>query len=82
MTGAVLAVHAVGAAADVVGPASAVPGGAVGVLAAFVAINTVMYVALAVAKCLPRIHPGSWFNGRNRRTQNRSIHPDASDLDA
>lgn len=46
------------------------------VLAAFVAINTVMYGALAVAKMLPKVYPTSWFGGRNRREQNRSIHPE------
>ncbi len=46
------------------------------VLAAFVAINTVMYVALAVAKMLPKVYVSDWFQGANRRTQTRSIHPD------
>ena len=46
------------------------------VLATVVAINTVMYGALAVAKMLPKVHPSAWFGGRNRRDQNRSIHPD------
>ena len=47
------------------------------VLATFVAINTVMYVALAVAKLLPKVYPGSWFTSRNRRGETRSIYPDA-----
>ena len=47
------------------------------VLATFVAINTVMYVALAVAKLLPPVYPGSWFTSRDRRGETRSIHPDA-----
>lgn len=47
------------------------------VLATFVALNTVMYVALAVAKMLPRIYPSTWFTHRNRRRETRSIHPDA-----
>ncbi len=47
------------------------------VLATFVAINTVMYVALAVAKLLPPVHPGGWFTSRDRRGETRSIHPDA-----
>jgi len=47
------------------------------VLATFVAINTLMYVSLAVAKLLPRIHPGDWAHGRERRRETRSIHPDA-----
>ena len=46
------------------------------VLAAFVAINTVMYVVLATATMLPKVHVSDWFSSRDRRTQNRSIHPD------
>lgn len=56
--------------------------GPVTVLAAFVAVNTVMYAALALAKVLPKVYPTSWFGGRNRRAQNRSIHPDDADLAA
>ena len=47
------------------------------VLAAFVAINTVMYVALALAKLLPRVHLTDLVMPRNRRSETRSIHPDA-----
>ncbi len=46
------------------------------VLAAFVAINTVMYVALAIAKMLPKLYVGDWRRPANRRSQTRSIHPD------
>ena len=46
------------------------------VLAAFVAINTVMYGALALAKLLPKVYLNDWLTTRNRRTTNRSIHPD------
>lgn len=45
------------------------------VLTAFVAINTVIYSVLAVAKILPRLYPSTWFRGRNRRTEDRSIYP-------
>jgi hypothetical protein len=45
------------------------------VLAAFVAINTVMYTALAIAKVLPKIYVADWFTSRDRRGQNRSIFP-------
>jgi hypothetical protein len=45
------------------------------VLAAFVAINTVMYGVLALAKMLPKVYPSSLVRGRNRRAQNRSIDP-------
>jgi hypothetical protein len=46
------------------------------VLAAFVAINTVMYVALALAKSLPKLYVTDWVTRRNSRSQTRSIHPD------
>lgn len=48
------------------------------VLTAFVTINTVIYSVLAVAKLLPRVYPSTWFRGRNRRVEDRSIHPDAA----
>jgi len=47
------------------------------VLAAFVAINTIVYVTLAVAKVLPKVYVGDWIGHRNRRSETRSIHPDA-----
>jgi hypothetical protein len=43
------------------------------VLATFVAINTLMYVTLAIAKMLPRVYPGDWVNRRNRRREPRGI---------
>jgi hypothetical protein len=46
------------------------------ILAAFVAINTVMYAALAAAKILPKIYLGDLVNNRNRRSEPRSIYPD------
>lgn len=46
------------------------------VLAAFVAINTVMYAALALAKMLPKVYPSDWFQGRNRRARVRGIYPE------
>ncbi|MCH8559581.1 hypothetical protein [Nesterenkonia sp. DZ6] len=46
-------------------------------LAGFVAINTVMFVALAVAKILPRIYVSDWAHGRQRRSETRSIYPDS-----
>lgn len=46
------------------------------ILTAFVAINTVMYAALAAAKILPKLHPLEWLPGRNRRRETRSIHPE------
>ena len=50
---------------------------AVAVLAAFVAINTMVYVTLAVAKILPKIYVSDWIGPRNRRAETRSIDPDA-----
>ena len=46
------------------------------VLATFVALNTLMYATLAVLKVLPKGYAFSWFSGRNRRAQNRSIYPE------
>jgi hypothetical protein len=47
------------------------------VLSTFVAVNTVMYVTLAIAKLVPRLHPSSWFRSRNQRSETRNIDPDA-----
>ena len=49
----------------------------IAVLAAFVAINTIVYVTLAVAKMLPKLYVRDWLSGRNRRSETRSINPDA-----
>ena len=49
----------------------------VAVLAAFVAINTIVYVTLAVAKILPKVYVRDWLSARNRRAETRSIDPDA-----
>ena len=49
----------------------------IAVLAAFVAINAIVYVTLAVAKILPKLYLRDWLSGRNRRSETRSIHPDA-----
>ena len=45
-------------------------------LAAFVAINTIMYVALAVAKMLPKVYLSDFVSRRGRRRETRSINPD------
>ena len=47
-----------------------------GVLAAFVALNTVMYVALAISKALPKVYVGDWVPRRYQRGETRSIYPD------
>ena len=49
----------------------------IAVLSAFVAINTMVYVTLAIAKILPKVYVSDWFTSRNRRSENRSIDPDA-----
>ena len=46
------------------------------VLAAFVAINTMIYVSLGVIRILPRPRRRS-FSGASRRSETRSIHPDS-----
>jgi hypothetical protein len=46
------------------------------VLAAFVAINTVMYLSLAVAKILPKVYLSDHLPSRRRRAESRSIHRD------
>jgi len=43
------------------------------VLAAFVAINTLMYVTLAIAKMLPRVYVSDIVRRRNRRREPRGI---------
>jgi hypothetical protein len=69
------------APAGVLLPASVLGAGWFQVLATFVAINTLIYVTLAVAKSLPRIYPSSWFGGRDRRVQHRGIVPEPPDLE-
>ncbi|CAA9223627.1 MAG: hypothetical protein AVDCRST_MAG83-689 [uncultured Arthrobacter sp.] len=46
------------------------------VLATFVAINTVMYAALAIVKVLPKVDAPGWLRSRGERSETRSIHPD------
>jgi len=62
--------------AGILFPSSVLHSNEFAILAAFVAINTVMFAALAVAKILPKVHPTDWLPGRNRRAETRSIHPD------
>ena len=46
------------------------------VLGAFVAVNTVMYVALALAKVMPKVYVRDLLPRRYHRAETRSIHPD------
>lgn len=48
-----------------------------GILAAFVAINTIMYASVTVAKLLPRINPAVFRRSTYQRSETRSIYPDA-----
>ena len=59
-------------------PTSILSSEALHILAAFVAINTVMYAAVTVAKLLPRVNPAALRRGRSQRSETRSIYPDAS----
>lgn len=63
------------AAAGVLLPESFLQSPVYAVLAAFVAINTVIYLALAVGKLLPKIHLGGLLHRREHRAETRSIHP-------
>jgi hypothetical protein len=47
------------------------------VLSTFVAINTLLYLTLAVIKLLPKVYLSDYVNQRNRRAETRSIYPDA-----
>jgi hypothetical protein len=47
------------------------------ILAAFVAINTIMYASVTVAKLLPRVNPAVFRRSSYQRAETRSIYPDA-----
>ncbi|MDJ0320455.1 hypothetical protein [Pseudarthrobacter sp. PS3-L1] len=49
------------------------------ILATFVAINTIFYVALAVSKILPKVYITDWIRRNNERSETRSIHPAPND---
>jgi hypothetical protein len=46
------------------------------VLTTFVAVNTVLYLTLAVIKILPKAYVSDWIDRRNRRAETRSIYPE------
>lgn len=48
-----------------------------GVLSAFVSINTVMFLSMAIAKTLPKVHLDALLPRHYTRAETRSIHPDA-----
>ena len=45
-------------------------------LASFVAINTIMFAALAIAKMIPKVYFSDFVSRRGRRKETRSIHPE------
>ena len=45
-------------------------------LSMFVAINTVLYLTLAIIKMLPKPYLSDWVDQRSRRFESRSIYPD------
>ena len=47
------------------------------VLSMFVAVNTVLYLTLAVIKLLPKLYLSDYLTKRNRRAESRSIYPDS-----
>ncbi|WP_217178775.1 hypothetical protein [Streptomyces sp. AC495_CC817] len=48
-----------------------------GVLATFVAVNTLIYVVLGLIKIIPKFGLRRTYTGASRRSETRSIHPDA-----
>lgn len=58
-------------------PASFLQSGFFVILSTFVAINTIIYFALAVMKILPKVYLADWIRGANRRSETRSIFPSA-----
>jgi len=60
-------------------PESVLSTGWFAVLAAFVSINTAMYVVLAVIKALPRIYIRDYLPRRYQRAETRSIYPDSNE---
>jgi hypothetical protein len=47
-------------------------------LSMFVAVNTLLYLTLAILKLLPKAYLSDWVNQRNRRSESRSIYPDST----
>jgi hypothetical protein len=50
------------------------------VLATFVAVNTMIYAVLAVAKLAPKVYVTDLVRRRDQRRDNRSIYPDPAQL--
>ena len=47
-------------------------------LSMFVAVNTVLYLTIAIIKLLPKAYLSDWIDQRNRRSESRSIYPDVA----
>jgi hypothetical protein len=47
-----------------------------GQLSAFVAVNTVLYLTLAIIKTLPKAYLSDHIDRRDRRSESRSIYPE------
>lgn len=61
-------------------PASVLASEWFSVLAAFVAVNTLIYVTLAIGKMLPRLHPGDLLRRQQRAEgSRRTIRVDGPD---
>jgi len=45
-------------------------------LSMFVAINTIVYLTLAIIKLFPKAYLSDWVDQRNRRSETRSIYPE------
>ena len=58
-------------------PQSIMHGSWFAALTMFVAINTVLYLTLAIIKLLPKAYLSDWVDQRNRRSETRSIYPEA-----
>ena len=56
-------------------PASVLDSDWFSVLARFVAVNTILYVALSVFKITPKLYLSDFVRRGGRRTETRSIYP-------
>jgi hypothetical protein len=56
-------------------PESVVHSGPFAILATFVALNTIMYAVLALAKLLPKVYLSDLVRRRDQRVDDRSIYP-------
>lgn len=57
-------------------PESVIHSNLFAMLAAFVAIHTVFYATLALAKIFPKVYLSDWVRRRHERSETRSINPE------